>query len=148
MLCNKLKFCSLYEIKFCLYIDWKETKRWVFRPTFKKVIQFRANWSIRVVILICLILGFVTHGFFFTLQFRIHFFNYCIASSLDYRSCLCCQLGILNLALGPMGALGGVCTGVLMQIYGCSSFDRYPSGISIGNLAGAFQGYYDRKTGI
>jgi ribose transport system permease protein len=114
----------------------------------KKVIQFELTGVLGVVILICLILGFVTHGFFSHYNLESISLTIAIAIIVGLSQLSVLSIGNFNLALGPMGALGGVCTGVLMQIYGVPVLIAILAGLVLGTLAGAFQGYLIIKTGI
>ena len=119
-----------------------------FSIAIKKVVQFELSGILGVVILICLLLGFVTHGFFSRYNLESISLTIAIAIIVGLSQLSVLSIGNFNLALGPMGALGGVCAGVLMQVYHAPILIAVLAGLILGILAGAFQGYLIVKTGI
>ena len=114
----------------------------------KNIIRNDMSAVLAAVITLGLLLSITTPGF-------ISFYNLdsiaatiAITTIVGLSQLTVLAIGHFNLALGPMGVLGGVCTGALMELLGVPIWISILAGLFVGTLAGAIQGVLIVKTGI
>jgi len=120
----------------------------IVRKTFGNVARSDIAGVVSAVVVFSLFLAVTTAGFATLFNLDSLSRTIAITTIVGFAQLSVLSIGHFNLALGPMGALGAVCAGALMEDFGVPVVLSILAGILLGTLAGAVQGGLIVKTGI